>query len=164
MKQYVVLSHEPWQAIPTRTQQLVTRLKRAQVLFFEPAGPKERKQGRQVRPGVFLYTLPPPRGAGAGLPAVSPGLAPAGRPGAPGHESPQLPGRRAVDHLPAQVHLLDHLAYQGLIYDCSRDWSHLPLHWEGDLSAAADVVFAASPTCGTGSPPATPTSPSSPTE
>ena len=57
MKQYVVLSHEPWQAIPTRTQQLVTRLKRAQVLFFEPAGPKERKQGRQVRPGVFLYRL-----------------------------------------------------------------------------------------------------------
>ena len=146
MKQYVVLSHEPWQAIPTRTQQLVTRLKRAQVLFFEPAGSKKRKQGRQVRPGVFLYTLPP-------APAVPERASLLFRRAWRRQASQVLRAmsrhsfRDAVlwTTSPAQVHLLDHLAYQGLIYDCSRDWSHLPLHWEGDLSAAADVVFAASP-------------------
>lgn len=46
---------------------------------------------------------------------------------------------------PEQVHLLDHLSGRGLVYDCGQDWSDLPPEWEGDLAAAADVVFAASP-------------------
>ena len=32
MNQYVCLASAPWQAVPTRTQQLMTRLKGAQVL------------------------------------------------------------------------------------------------------------------------------------
>ena len=46
---------------------------------------------------------------------------------------------------PQQVHLLDQLSFRGLVYDCDADWSDLPPQWEGDLAAAADVVFAASP-------------------
>ena len=45
---------------------------------------------------------------------------------------------------PQQVHLLDYLPYRGLVYDCDRDWSHLPIRWESDLALAADVIFAAS--------------------
>ena len=46
---------------------------------------------------------------------------------------------------PEQVHLLDRLDYDGLIYDCDREWDDLPPAWEGSLASAADVVFAASP-------------------
>lgn len=41
--------------------------------------------------------------------------------------------------------MLDHLAYRCLVYDCHQEWDDLPLDWESDLTAAADVVFAASP-------------------
>ena len=46
---------------------------------------------------------------------------------------------------PTAVHLLDVLPRQGLVYDCSRDWSSLPDQWESELALTADVVFAASP-------------------
>ena len=46
---------------------------------------------------------------------------------------------------PEQVHLLDHLEYDGLVYDCDRDWEELPPLWEGALANNADIVFAASP-------------------
>lgn len=45
---------------------------------------------------------------------------------------------------PEHVHLLDRLDYEGLVYDCDREWDDLPLAWEGALAGAADVVFAAS--------------------
>ena len=63
MKQIVCLSHTPWRSIPSRTQQLMTRMKGVQVLFFEPASGRKdrswRKGGRRVRPEVTVYTLPP---------------------------------------------------------------------------------------------------------
>lgn len=37
MKQIICLSEEPWSASPGRTQQLVSRLKNTQVLYFSPA-------------------------------------------------------------------------------------------------------------------------------
>lgn len=81
MNQYVCLASAPWQAVPTRTQQLMTRLKGAQVLYFEPPGRRWRKPGRKLRPGLTVYTLPPyPRSrnaisscsgaSGAGRPAL----------------------------------------------------------------------------------------------
>ena len=42
------------------------------------------------------------------------------------------------------MHQLDRLAHRGLVYDCHHYWSNLPIQWEGDLAAAADVCFAAS--------------------
>ena len=54
MNQYVCLASAPWQAVPTRTQQLMTRLKGAQVLYFEPPGRRWRKPGRKLRPGLTV--------------------------------------------------------------------------------------------------------------
>lgn len=149
LKPYIVLSTEPWRSTPTRTQQLTTRLRDGEVLFFEPFhgnGPGHKAPGRRVRPNVTVYTLPPVR---------------------PLPEQAELLRRRlwrrqadfiqrtASRHrfrdavlwttCPDQVHLLDFLSFQGLIYDCDTDWSSLPLQWEGDLAAEADVIFAASP-------------------
>ena len=63
MNQYLCLASEPWQGVPTRTQQLLTRLRGAQVLYFEPPaspGSREHKRpGRRVRPGLTVYPLPP---------------------------------------------------------------------------------------------------------
>ena len=144
MRQYIIVSDKPWMSVPSRTQQLATRLRGGEVLFFEPsAGSKHsfRDRGRQVRPNVTLYTLPP-------LPRLSIGQRSWRRQAA-------FLSRTALRHgfrdpllwttCPAHVHLLDHLSFRGLVYDCAADWSHLPPQWEGDLAAAADVVFAASP-------------------
>ena len=43
------------------------------------------------------------------------------------------------------VHQVDRLEYGALVYDCDRVWDGPPVHWEGSLAQAADVVFAASP-------------------
>ena len=59
MKPYIVLSPEPWRSTPTRTQQLTTRLRDGEVLFFEPFhgnGPRHKAPGRRVRPNVTVYT------------------------------------------------------------------------------------------------------------
>ena len=66
MKQILCLANEPWSTVlPSRTQQLVSRLRDAQVLYFSPAqSVKDRsflKRGTQVRPNVIAYTLPPVR-------------------------------------------------------------------------------------------------------
>ena len=58
MKQIVCLSHTPWSSHPTRTQQLMTRLSGADVLFFEPPGPRPDGKGRKVRPNIMVYQLP----------------------------------------------------------------------------------------------------------
>lgn len=149
MKQYIVLSTDIWQPVPTRTQHLAARLRDGQVLFFEPyhsGGRKTGREGRLVRPHVKVYTLPP---------------------------APLLPervdyllryqGRRMAKYIlkiarsnrftdpilwatcPDQVFLLDHLPFRGLVYDCFADWSNLSPQWEGDLASQADVIFAASP-------------------
>lgn len=147
MKQIVCLSHTPWSARPNRTQQLMTRLGGAQVLFFEPPSPGgEEREGLRVRSNVAVYSLPP-------LPSG-------------GQEQPFLRRRtqnRVVRRIqavmaahgfrepvlwctsPAYAFLADHLAYRCLVYDCHREWDALPLEWESELAIAADVVFAASP-------------------
>ena len=63
MRQILCLSNKPWSSTPGRTQQLISRLKDTQVLYFSPAaGPMDRsfrEKGRKVRPNVTAYTLPP---------------------------------------------------------------------------------------------------------
>lgn len=149
MSVIVCLSAAPWQSIPTRTQQLMTRLKGVQVLFFEPPAERgsqeHKKPGRKVRPGVTVYTLPP-------IWDVTP------RQKLRFHRNQ----RRTADFIqsvlrrhgerepllwcgtPEGVHLLDYLPYKGLVYDCDRYWTQLPITWESDLAIGADVVFAAS--------------------
>lgn len=149
MKNIVCLAPDPWQSIPTRTQQLMSRMKGAEVFYFEPPEPKggkeHKKPGRRMRPGVTVYTLPPvfdpARGQGFRF---------------------RRSQRRVADYIqgvlakrgvrepvlwcatPLGVHLLDYLPYRGLVYDCGRYWTGYPLDWESDLAIQADVVFAAS--------------------
>ncbi len=63
MKQIVCLSNEAWSHSPGRTQQLITRLKHTQVLFFSPSGSwreiRFRAKGRAVKPNITVYPLPP---------------------------------------------------------------------------------------------------------
>lgn len=149
MKQILCLSHSPWQARPNRTQQLLTRLSDAQILFFEPAPPRDcsmPQQGRRMRPHIWVYTLPTP------LPTF--------------RDHPLLQKRR-LDKItgfiqqtmekhgmrepvlwcsaPNQSIFLDRLAYRGLVYDCHRFWNENFLEQESDLTCHAEVVFAASP-------------------
>lgn len=150
MKQILCLSNTPWRSIPSRTQQLMTRMKGAHVLFFEPAASRSdrswRKPGRRVRPDVTVYTLPPVYTQDERYqPLFQMGQTRLSR-----FINRQLERHRFRDFLlwttsPAHVHLLDALPYASLVYDCDRDWSHLPDLWEGSLASAADVIFAASP-------------------
>ncbi len=152
MKQILCLSSEPWSnKLPGRTQQIISRLRDTQILYFSPAQtPTDKsyqKQGQKVRPNVTVYTLPPIR--------------------FPIPERNRLLFRRAWNKIgrfiqdaaarrrfsepllwtthPRQIHLLDRLEYSALVYDCDQNWENLPSHWEGSLAQAADVVFAASP-------------------
>ena len=63
MKQIVCLSNEAWSHSPGRTQQLITRLKHTQVLFFSPSSSwreiRFRAKGRAVKPNITVYPLPP---------------------------------------------------------------------------------------------------------
>ena len=146
MQQIVCLSAEPWRTVPTRTQQLMIRLKDAQVLFFEPPGRRWRQPGRQMRPGLTVFTLPP-------LPEVEPRHALLHRQRWRWLARPilrQMERHRFKEPLlwctdPEQIHLLELLPHRGVVYDCGRDWPDPPPEWESDLALAADVVFAASP-------------------
>lgn len=152
MKQILCLSSEPWSSkLPGRTQQIISRLRDTQILYFSPAQtPIDKsflKKGQKVRPNITTYTLPPIR--------------------FPIAERNRLLFQRAWNKIsrfiqdvtarrhfadpllwtthPRQIHLLDRLEYGALVYDCDRNWENLPSHWEGSLAQAADVVFAASP-------------------
>lgn len=148
MKQIICLSHSPWSARPNRTQQLLTRMSDAKILFFEPPGSqqsKDAKDGLRVRSNITVYPLP-----------AIPG----------GMERPFLRRRnqRRLSHFieavmakhhfrepvlwctsPENCFLVDQLAYRALIYDCHKEWDEFPLEWESELAVAADVVCAASP-------------------
>lgn len=149
LKQIICLSEEPWSASPGRTQQLVSRLKNTQVLYFSPApnwrDAAFRKKGRQVKQNITTYILPPilpvDERFGGLFRMEQTKLA-------------RFISAKAARHRfrapllwttsPEHVHLLDRLDYDGLIYDCDREWADLPLPWEGTLASTADVVFAAS--------------------
>ncbi len=150
MKQYICLAGAPWSSSPSRTQHLMTRLRDAQILYFEPPCPlgsrAHKKPGRKVRPDLTVYTLPPVLDL------------------SPRHRllfdrQQRRLGRfirkKLEDHRfregvvwatsPEQVHLLEHLPCRSVVYDCDRDWPQFPPEWESDLALEAEVVFAASP-------------------
>lgn len=148
MRQVVCLADRPWSALPTRTQQLMTRMKGAQVLYFEPPrrgrGQSWDGSGRQLRPDLIAYTLPP------SLPPVGGLLSRRGGSRALRFLQSTLEHYGFAEPLlwcasPDGVRFLDDLAYRGLVYDCARDWPRYPESWESELAAASDVCFAASP-------------------
>lgn len=144
MKQILCLSYTPWQARPSRTQQLLARMNGVQVLFFEPPVPRGKpqpEQGRRMRSHITVYTLPAARLSRLGQRSVS----------------------RAADFIqktmdkhhfrepvlwctaPDQAAFMDRLPCRGLVYDCHREWGEEFLDQESDLVCRAEVVFAASP-------------------
>ncbi|WP_243413487.1 glycosyltransferase family protein [Pseudoflavonifractor phocaeensis] len=147
MRQIICISDAPWSAVPGRTQQLMSRLENAQVLFFEPSdGPWLGKRiGRKVRPGLVVYTLPPVLDEEARHTFL---FRQEQRKLARFIESAMQRHRFREAVLwcatPRAVHLLDYLPCRGVVYDCAQDWSHLPIQWESEMALAADVVFSAS--------------------
>lgn len=150
MKQYVVFSHDPWLAAPSRTQQLVTRLGEAQVLVFQPAAHANdrayKEGGRMVRPDVTLFTLPPD----SALAQRHSFFQSHSLRRQAAYVEKQLAKHRFREPAlwltcPDQVPFLDQLAYRGIIYDCDRFWPDRLEEEEAELASAADVVFAASP-------------------
>ena len=148
MDQLICLADEPWSAEPSRTQQLLSRMKGAHILYFEPPGrlgDLRRRPGRRVRPGLVVYTLPPVwEGETDGF------LFRAGQrrlarfiEGTMAHHRMGEPVLWCAT--PRAFQLADALNCRGVVYDCARDWSHLPVRWESDLCLAADLIFAASP-------------------
>ena len=151
MKQILCLSNEPWSSSPGRTQQLISRLRDAHILYFSPSPRWSdrafRSKGIKVRPNVTVYTLPPllfqveeRYGRLFRMGQRKLGRFIADKAAAHRFRHPLLWTTR-----PEHVHLLDHLDYGGLVYDCDREWEDLPPAWEGCLANTADVVFAASP-------------------
>ena len=150
MKQIVCLSNESWSSSPGRTQQLMARMKGVKILYFSPADTWKTASlgagGRKVRPNITVYTLPAhffPQKEQLGAlfrfeqRRISKFIA------------AKMSKHRMREPLlwvtsPEHVHFLDNLEYRGLVYDCDREWDHLPLTWEGTLAAASDLVFAAS--------------------
>lgn len=152
MRQVLCLAERPWSQTPTRTQQLMSRMEGAQVLFFEPPAPQGsrswRGKGRQVRPNVIVYTLPP---EGPELLVNSaPLFARRSRRRTARFIRERLEKHRFREPLlwcssPAGAQLLEEVPHRGLVYDCARRWTEYPQRWEEELAAAADVIFAASP-------------------
>ena len=152
MKQILCLANEPWSSqLPGRTQQLISRLRNCQVLYFSPAqSPKDRsflKRGRKVWPNVAAYTLPPIR---LPIPEQQRFRFQRARTKVSRFIRTVANRRGFVEPLlwtthPRHAHLLDELDYGALVYDCDQNWEELPPRWEGALAQAADVVFAASP-------------------
>lgn len=152
MKQILCLANEPWSSqLPGRTQQLISRLRDCQVLYFSPAqSPKDKsflKKGKKVRPNVAAYTLPPIR-----FPIPEQHRFLFQRAWTKIGRFIQFTASRRGFHEPLlwttrphHVHLLDLLDYNALVYDCDQEWEGFSPRWEGSLAQAADVVFAASP-------------------
>ncbi len=150
MKEIICLSNEPWSKHPERTQQLITRIQDANILYFAPPVSARdlswQKSGRKVKPNVMVYTLPPALISNVHLPRL--------------YAFSQKRLGRFIDQkvhkhhfrspllwttCPKQLHLLKELSYQSLIYDCDREWTELPEKWEQTLTQLADVVFTLSP-------------------
>lgn len=148
MKQILCLSHTPWQARPTRIQQLFARMSDVHILFIEPAparGEPLPEQGRRVRAHITVYTLPP-SSAAVGGPELRRRRA-LGRAAAFLRDVAARHGFRAPVlwcTAPEQVFLAERIPHQGLVYDCASEWPEAALEAEGELAGQADVVFAAS--------------------
>lgn len=139
MDQIICLADRPWSSSPGRTQQLMSRLKRADILYFAPGSPT---QEQRVRPNITVYGLPqlPPVPQLTGLELRRQGRFIARAAARRRFTAPLL----WATH-PRQVQLLDSVPHEGVVYDCFQEWNDQPSQWEGALARAADVVFAASP-------------------
>ena len=149
MKQILCLSHTSWQAQPTRTQQLMTRLADAQILFIEPApsrGDPKPEQGRRMRSHIPVYTLPAPLPAGpvrtfSQRRSLNKNVAFLEEILRKNHFRNPVLWCTAPD----QMALVGRIPCRGVVYDCDQEWPEKYLDLESELTDRADVVFAVSP-------------------
>ena len=149
MRQVLCISGQRWLTVPNRTQQLMSRLEDAQILFFEPpasAAEDWKRPGRKVRQNVIVHTLPPELTQNAALRLLS--RVSAGR--TVKFIQERLDRVRFTEPLlwcssPAGAEFMEELPHRGVVYDCYRDWPEYPESWESELAVNADVCFAASP-------------------
>lgn len=146
MKQILCFAADRWQSDPTRAQHLLSAFPESEILYLQPGSPSGHRIRRQVGKQFYIDSLPH-------IPEVD-------------AEHPHIGGsthRRLVRHVqkvieehsfsspllwlcsPLYAELLDEIPHSGLIYDCDRDWSQLPIEWESLVTCRADIVFAASP-------------------
>lgn len=146
MNEIICFSSEPWRAVPTRTQQLISRLKGAKVLYFQPrASHTGREEGRELRSGLTVYTLPQLLSTNPDSRFFSLGVS----------RQAAFVRRKLASHRfraptvwaadPGQFHLIRQVPHEALIYDCQRYWPEDAWQEESALTQGADVVFAASP-------------------
>ena len=148
LKQIICISNHSWNDSPARTQQLMSRMRDVQILFFCPPEhskiKKSKKRAQKVRPNITVYHLPAP--FFPSLEQTFPVF----------FEKRQVRtarfiADRAAHHRfrtpllwtthPDHSLLLDSISYEGLVYDCDCVWSDSPPQREGHLANIADLVF-----------------------
>jgi len=146
MKQLICLSHTHWSASPTRTQQLLARLKDVKILYFElTEGHEQCEPGQRVRPNITVYPLP----LSASKHLSSRLLRGSALSRCSRYVSKIMQKHRFKEPTfwldsPHLYPIPSHIPHHGLIYDCDREWDELPLDWESELALRADVVFTVS--------------------
>jgi hypothetical protein len=161
LRQIVCLSAESWNRYPTRTQQLLTRLRDSEILYFDPpvsvlarfGGRKAAQKARayrsreqQVRTNIRLCALPPVWPLYDRYPSVERNNART----LARHILRVMDDHRFDDPVlwlcsPFYAALLDELPFSHLVYDCAGSFPLLPQRMEESIAKSADVVFAASP-------------------
>ena len=149
LKQILCLAADPWsRTTPSRTQRLVSALPDTELLWFEPEQPRssaQRRNGERAAHLTRVYTLSPIPAVNEYHPAFSTRT----------HRRllrtilSAMEDCRFFEPLlwvssPLYDELVDEIPHSGLIYDCDRDWSRLPIELESRLTCRADLVFAAS--------------------
>lgn len=166
MKQIVCLATSPWYPIPTRKQQVMSRIKDAEILYFDPSATviaplkdksakplmtAYRSEGVKVQDNISVYSLPPVlpffyknRAINRANQAKIAKFIRA-KMKEHGFENPIL-----WVYSPVCADLVDKIPHSALIYDCVDRHSaygglmnpKLVDAMEMDLARAADVVFA----------------------
>ena len=143
MAQILCISYQPWREEPFRTQALLSHIPGVEILFFQPAPHRlgGSHGGRQVLPGITVYTLP----------------AAFYQPQSRAHihrRAADLIQQRMDSHgfedpllwacTPAAANLLETVPWRGIVYDCDQIWNEFPVSWESNLAYRADLVLTAS--------------------
>ncbi len=147
MKQLICLATHGWCDTPSRTQQLLGRMRDTKILYFSPPGRDIRPSGQRVRSNITVYTLPTRLFAGD---SAHPTLYALDQ-----SRIGKFISNIAAKHnfhrpllwttSPQQVGLLRHIDHRFLVYDCYQEWDNLPIQWEAELAHLSDVIFVASP-------------------
>ncbi len=161
LRQIVCLSDAPWNRYPLRAQQLLTRIRDSEILYFDPpvtvlarfggrkaakAASAYRKREQQVRTNIHVGALPPIWPMYERYPLLERSNARK----LARHILRTLDAHRLDNPVlwlcsPLYALLTEELPFSNLVYDCAGSFPHLPQRMEESVARSADIVFAASP-------------------